>query len=128
MSYRIGLRMSRGETLYTVNSGDFVLAVYDDHDSAVEHIHACRQQDAYLVEEAKREEARLSREVDDTAIPMVVKTSNLTDGSEVTDITLAGTVFHCVSEDDARAFLAGVRELVGKHTLESLDVRYRTQI
>lgn len=82
-------------------------------------------QDVPADEAAARGAARIARGVgDDEAIAVGLRTSFLTDGSEVHDISIAGAVFHCVSDLDAEAFLAGFRELVGKHTLEVLRVRY----
>lgn len=69
---------------------------------------------------------RAERGVRDDAIQVFVRTSVLTDGSEVSDIHVGGyggAVFHCVTARDAETFLAGFRALVGAHTLDVLRVR-----
>jgi hypothetical protein len=126
-TYGIQNKTSGDGLIYEVRHNGRLLAVYDDIDEARSHIESANANDAYLIEEAARTEAAQARGVGDRAIPVGFTTKSLTDGSEVYDVAIAGAVFHCVTERDAIDFLAGFRELVGKHTLDCLHVTYRTE-
>ena len=58
---------------------------------------------------------------DPYALRAVVETLILTDGGEVFDIRLSGTL-NLVSELDADLFEAGLRDLIERHANNSLEV------